>query len=306
MAWQRLLAKQGGTKTGKALSPNTIRLARCPLNGALKLAVEMGVIGSNATARVPRPRAGRSIPKHWSPEQAREFLTLMEGDRTYPVWAFLLGCGLRIGELVWLRWANVDLVRRRVQVVDFASTLGHDLVPSAGKSHDAVRSIELDDGLVRVLRQQRALQAEEALAASAYEASDYVFTKPDGGSYHPQFLSRLIARYSKELGLPRLTAHGLRHTSATLMQFGQRGGAEGGSRTVGARRSHAVHQPLQPRHPHHATGRGGQDRCRALRLIPDGGPGLLPPQAAPVACGGPASTRPAATKASRSDSAIRM
>ncbi|MFZ0158193.1 MAG: tyrosine-type recombinase/integrase [Kineosporiaceae bacterium] len=217
VAWQRLLAKQGGTKTGKALSPNTIRLARCPLNGALKLAVEMGVIGSNATARVPRPRAGRSIPKHWSPEQAREFLTLMEGDRTYPVWAFLLGCGLRIGELVWLRWANVDLVRRRVQVVDFASTLGHDLVPSAGKSHDAVRSIELDDGLVRVLRQQRALQAEEALAASAYEASDYVFTKPDGGSYHPQFLSRLIARYSKELGLPRLTAHGLRHTSATLM-----------------------------------------------------------------------------------------
>ncbi len=134
----------------------------------------MGVIGSNATARVPRPRAGRSIPKHWSPEQAREFLTLMEGDRTYPVWAFLLGCGLRIGELVWLRWANVDLVRRRVQVVDFASTLGHDLVPSAGKSHVAVRSIELEDGLVRVLRQQRALQAEEALAASAYEASDYV------------------------------------------------------------------------------------------------------------------------------------
>jgi len=53
VAWQRLLAKQGGTKTGKALSPNTIRLARCPLNGALKLAVEMGVIGTNATARVP-------------------------------------------------------------------------------------------------------------------------------------------------------------------------------------------------------------------------------------------------------------
>jgi len=52
--------------------------------------------------------------EHWSPGQAREFLTLMEGDRTYAVWAFLLGSGLRIGELVCLHWPNVDLPRRRV------------------------------------------------------------------------------------------------------------------------------------------------------------------------------------------------
>ena len=44
-----------------------------------------------------------------------------------------------------------------------------------------------------------------------------MFTKESGGSYHPQYLSRLIGRYSEELRLPRLTAHGLRHTSATLM-----------------------------------------------------------------------------------------
>jgi integrase len=44
-----------------------------------------------------------------------------------------------------------------------------------------------------------------------------VFTRPVGGPYHPQYLSRLLGRYSEELGLPRLTAHGLRHTCATLM-----------------------------------------------------------------------------------------
>jgi integrase len=141
----------------------------------------------------------------------------MEGDRTYPVLAFLLGSGLRIGELVWLRWPNVDLTRRSVRVVDFASTLGHDLVTSAGKSRDAVRTIDLDNGLVRVLRLQRTTQNQERLAAATYVKSDFVFTKPTGGSYHPQYLSRLIARYSEELQFPRLTAHGLRHTSATLM-----------------------------------------------------------------------------------------
>jgi len=60
-------------------------------------------------------------------------------------------CRLRIGELVWLRWASVDLDRRAVHIVDFVSTLGYDLVPSSGKSREAVRTIELDDGLVGVL-----------------------------------------------------------------------------------------------------------------------------------------------------------
>ncbi|MDQ6784032.1 MAG: tyrosine-type recombinase/integrase, partial [Actinomycetota bacterium] len=80
-----------------------------------------------------------------------------------------------------------------------------------------VRTIDLDNGLVKVLRAQRSLQAEERLSAAAWVDTDYVFTKPAGGNYHPQHLSRMLGAYSSELGLPRLTAHGLRHTSATLM-----------------------------------------------------------------------------------------
>lgn len=217
LAWQRELLKGGGVKTGKPLAPNTVRLARAPLAGAMKLAVETGVIAVNPMLSARPPRAQRSIPKHWTPEQAREFLDLMEGDRTYPAWAFLLGSGLRIGELVSLRWGNVDLGRRVVHVVEFVSTLGYKLERSPGKSRDAVRSIELDEGLVRVLRAQRKLQAEERLAAEEYEETDYVFTRASGGPYHPNNLSKLLGRMTTEVGLPRLTAHGLRHTSATLM-----------------------------------------------------------------------------------------
>ena len=227
LAWQRKLGQEGGTKRkvgedgklqpGKGLSPNTIRLARAPLAGAFKLAMGMGLIMTNPIVQVPRPKPKRSIPKHWSPEQARQFLGLMEGDRTWPIWAFLLGSGLRIGELVWLRWPNVELEERRARIVEFASTLGYDLLPSVGKSHDAVRTIDLDDGLVRVLELQRRIQAEDRKTSKRYEESEYVFTKEDGGCYHPQRLSYLLGEFSKELGVPRLTAHGLRHTSATLM-----------------------------------------------------------------------------------------
>ncbi len=216
VAWQRKLMKGGGVKNGEGLAPNTVKRARAPFSGAMKLAVDSGVIAVNLVTARP-PRAPRSIPRHWTPEEARQFLGLMEGDRTYPIWAFLLGSGLRIGELVWLRWGNVDLERRVVHVVEFVSGLGYNLVASSGKSRDAVRSIELDDGLVRVLRAQRKLQADERLTADNYVDSDFVFTRSAGGPYHPVNLSKLLGRMTVEMGLPRLTAHGLRHTSATLM-----------------------------------------------------------------------------------------
>lgn len=88
---------------------------------------------------------------------------------------------------------------------------------STGKSGDAVRSIDLDEQLVRVLRDQRKRQAEKRLAAVDYMETEHVFTRSAGGPYHPQALSRQLASLSVLAGLPRLTAHGLRHTSATLM-----------------------------------------------------------------------------------------
>jgi integrase len=217
IAWQRGLLNAAGGKLGRPLAPNTVRLARAPLAGALKVAVSMGLINSNPLLVAPRPTPKRSIPKHWSPEQAQEFLALMEGDRTYAIWAFLMGSGLRIGELVALRWRNVDLDAGFVRVVEFSTVLRHEVVSSPGKSKDAVRSIDLDRGLIRVLKSHRTEQAKERLAALSYDESDHVFTKPSGGPYHPQYLSRLLSRTTEELGLPRLSAHGLRHTCATLM-----------------------------------------------------------------------------------------
>ncbi|MGI8776182.1 MAG: hypothetical protein ACR2LJ_02055 [Acidimicrobiales bacterium] len=94
LAWQRKLLKGGRVKGGGPLGPNTVRLARAPLAGAMKLALASNVIAVNPIIAAPRPRAPRSIPRHWTPEQAREFVGLMEGDRTYPVWAFLLSSGV--------------------------------------------------------------------------------------------------------------------------------------------------------------------------------------------------------------------
>jgi integrase len=217
VAWQRKMLKEGGHRRKRALSANTIRLARAPLAGAFKLAVSSGLVAVNPLSAASRPTPPRSVPKGWTPEQARKFLSLMEGDRTYPIWAFLMGSGLRIGELVALRWPNVDLEGGVVRVVEFTTYVGHELAPSSGKSPDAVRGVDIDEALAGVLRLQGEVQGRDRAATDAYEESEFVFTKPGGGPYHPQYLSKLLGTYSSELGLPRLTAHGLRHTCATLM-----------------------------------------------------------------------------------------
>ena len=212
--WQQKLTKGGAIRSGKPLSSNSVRLARAPLAGAFKYAIRLGHIRKSPMENVPRPKQRRSIARHWTPEQAREFLMWQDEDRLYPLWAFLLGSGLRIGELVWLEWKDVDFERGLVRIVSFASTLGYELVASSGKSRDAVRTVELDPYLIAVLERQRKVQATEGEARCD---TKFVFTKTDGDTYHPQWLSRRLGLLSVEAKLPRLTAHGLRHTSATLM-----------------------------------------------------------------------------------------
>lgn len=71
--------------------------------------------------------------------------------------------------------------------------------------------------MIRLLKRQREMQLFERHGNAAYVDSDYVFTKPEGGDFHPQTLSKRLGNVSEEIGLPRLTAHGLRHTCGTLM-----------------------------------------------------------------------------------------
>lgn len=93
------------------------------------------------------------------------------------------GGGAGIPAVAQCRFGPPARAGRRVRL-----PLGHDVVVSAGKSRDAVRTVDLDDGLVGVLRTQQALQAAEQPAVTKYEESSYVFTRPGGGAYHPQRL----------------------------------------------------------------------------------------------------------------------
>ena len=218
LAWQRRLAKGGGVKKGKPLAPNTIRLARAPLAGAFKLAVSAGLVVVQPlgvdTAAGPQAVGAQAL----EPEEARAFLGFMEGDRTYPIWAFLLGAGS-----AHRRAGGAALAERRPRRAassgSSSSRRRSATRSSRRRARAATRSAPSTSttGSSRSCGTSASAKPRSAWPPATTSRATIVFTRPGGGPYHPQSLSRQLADLSVQAGLPRLTAHGLRHTSATLM-----------------------------------------------------------------------------------------
>jgi integrase len=129
----------------------------------------------------------------------------------------LLSTGMRRGEAVGLRWADVDLdagvasVRRSLTVVD-----GTTLV-SEPKTAKARRQVALDVATVEALARWRTRQKAERLQLGGdWVDTGYVFTKEDGNFLHPDNVMVVFRRLVTSAGVPAIRLHDLRHTSATL------------------------------------------------------------------------------------------
>jgi len=188
------------------------------LRKALNDAVLWGLLARSPLLGVKPPRQAAPEMRSWTPDEARHFLCVVEGDRLYALWVVVLATGMRRGELAGLRWADVDLdagvlaVRRsRVSV----SYLVHEADP---KTRSSRRTISLDPLVIGVLRAFRRCQLEERLAwGPAWTDTGYVFTSEDGLPLHPERITVLFGRLVASAGLSKVRLHDLRHTSASLM-----------------------------------------------------------------------------------------
>ncbi|MDQ6852443.1 MAG: site-specific integrase [Actinomycetota bacterium] len=164
---------------------------------------------------------GHQELRYWTGAQLRAFLEQNEGHRHWPAWFVSAFTALRRGELLGLRWRDVDLDAKRLAVRQTLLSVEYRLETSSGKTENAVRTIDLDDRTVAVLRAHRAGQLEERLlVGTAYDDRDLVFAHPDGRPIHPDVFSQTFERRVAGADLPRIRLHDLRHTHATLMLAG--------------------------------------------------------------------------------------
>jgi len=205
-------------KLATALSPRSVTYLRVVLRAALNQARKWTLVARNAELVEP-PKFERFRIEPLSPEQGRALLEAVKGHRLEALYAVALACGLRMGEILGLRWQDIDLEQSRLTVSQaLQRQKGRGLVLTETKTDRSRRAIALPVQLVAALREHRVRQLEERLAAgSGWQDSGLVFTSSVGTPLEPRNLFRTFKAMLKRAGLPDIRFHDLRHSAASLM-----------------------------------------------------------------------------------------
>ena len=124
---------------------------------------------------------------------------------------------MRRGEILGLRWSDVDLDKSILCVTRSLVSVGYEIHETRGKSRTARRNINLDPTTVDLLCAWRQRRRNEDLEFDPDDPTGHVFSRPDGAPTHPQLLSDAFKKLVGRSGLPPIRFHDLRHTHATLL-----------------------------------------------------------------------------------------
>jgi integrase len=213
-------------KRGAAPAVKTIHNYHLALHAALEAAVEEGLIQRNpADGAHQAPRDGEKPEmKVWTADEVRSFLALVADDDLYPLYRLAAYTGARRGELLGLRWRDIDLeagfmsVRQQISRERDGDATRWAIVPSA-KTASGRRRIDLDAETIGALRSHSARQAEHRLRfGEGYGTADLVFARPDGRFMDPDVVTAAFERQvRRSKPVPAIRFHDLRHSHATLL-----------------------------------------------------------------------------------------
>lgn len=216
---QAFLAK----KINAGVAATSVRAMRTVIKSAMKDAVDLGIIHTNVIERVKSPRIARRQTSTLSEEQVRQLLLAAKGDRLEALYTLAVTTGMREGELLALRWKDVDLERHllwlRANLQNVAREKGRYRV-SDTKTSSSRRSIALSQHAIDTLHQRKFIEnKEKEMAGDLWKnEDDLIFPTEVGKWIYPQtFKGRIFARLLTKAGLPKMRFHDLRHTAATLL-----------------------------------------------------------------------------------------
>jgi integrase len=205
-------------KLEEKLSSKVVHDIHGVLHLALKNAVRWGLVSRNVCDLVTPPRIVSREVMPLAVEQARKLMKHVRGHRLEVLLTMAVVTGMRRGELLALRWSDIDFERQRLLVlhsVDFLA--GYGYVEGKPKTAAGKRVIDLPGFLVETLHQHRARQVEQRQKAAHWEEHDLVFPNLSGGYLHPNHLGEAFRKLLKDAGLPPMHFHDLRHSAATIL-----------------------------------------------------------------------------------------
>ncbi|MGI8651114.1 MAG: site-specific integrase [Rubrobacter sp.] len=203
------------------LSGSTVQKIHHIVHKALSQAERWNLIPRNPADGVKAPTPSSKEMRPLSADEARRFLEAAKEDRLEALYVMAVHTGMRRGELLGLKWDDVNLEAStlRVRRTMTRTENGKKLALGEPKTKQSRRSIRLTPGAVESLRRHRAHQGEEKLkAGGVYEDHGFVFAGEIGNLINPSNLrQRSFIPLLKAAGLPQITFHDLRHTCASLL-----------------------------------------------------------------------------------------
>ncbi len=195
----------------------SVRNVHAILHKALRDAMRKDLVIRNVAdaADAPRqPRPGENEMKTWTAEQVKEFFAAIKDHRLAAAYTLAAATGMRRGEVLGLRWGDLELATRRLVVAHTILSVNYKITEGTPKTVRGRRSMVLDDETVKLLTEYRKLHPPTEHRTAL--GRDLVFARDDGRPIHPDYFSQTFERTVKKLHLPRIRLHDLRHTNATL------------------------------------------------------------------------------------------
>jgi len=190
----------------KGLSAKTVRNINQIISSALNLAKEQKLLASNPAEACALPRVEHREMKTLPVEQLTSFLREAKETGVYEMYYIELATGLRRGELLGLKWQDIDMVNGTIRVQRQVARIDGEIVEAPLKTKNSYRTVSIGPDAIEVLKEQKKKVGD----------SEYVFPSPNGGPISPDSVLNMLHRVLERAGLPKIRFHDLRHTFATL------------------------------------------------------------------------------------------
>ncbi|WP_146071723.1 tyrosine-type recombinase/integrase [Cryobacterium sp. Y50] len=187
------------------------------IRAAFTSAVDDQLIDSNPAARIPMEAERPKTFEAWTAGQVGGFLDVAVKHRLGALFELAFLSGLRRGELVGLKWSEVNLSSRTLRISSIRVQTADGVIEGAPKTDAGVRVVSLDDTATGALIAWKLRQeGERDDWGDAYADSGFVFTYEDGQPLKPDYATRLFEKLRVKAKLPKITLHGTRHEHASM------------------------------------------------------------------------------------------
>jgi integrase len=206
-------------KIRSGLKPRTVASIHNVLHKALSNAVRWGLVSRNVASLVTVPRSERYEGQTLTSDQARQLIDMVKGDRMETILTLAITTGMRRGEILALRWSDIDFKNKVLYVRRTVSRAhGFGIVVNDPKTKTSRRKITLADFALEALQEHRArLDQVRLQAGDKWCEQGLVFPCATGGFTEPGYVYQRFQRMLKKIGFPQMRFHDLRHSAATIL-----------------------------------------------------------------------------------------